>query len=203
MTTPQSGVSSQSLIDVTELDKFHKVLECVESQGFDEGTFLKICKLLKQIRDDEQSDETRTVVIRPLTIDFKCDIEFEHQDKDIKYEILKLTYDDDRYRNWSESTIKYKYYVKKHLIGEFEHKFKHFKRNIFTKLRKADNITIQHYIDDIKELRDYYENYGEFKKKLSEIDENECDDDDDHEMCDHHSLSDIYALAMLINIYEN
>ena len=40
----------------TENDKFHKVLELVESLNFDEGTYVKICDSLKSIKDKTTTD---------------------------------------------------------------------------------------------------------------------------------------------------
>jgi len=167
------------------LDKYHKLLECVESLDFDNGDFINICNTLKKLRDDATKSED---------IKYKVDIKFKYKGHILEYNINKII----KYaiNGWKHYYC-YTFTKDNILINSYSHPLKELKFYMFNKIRHSTDIEIQYYTEDDKDVCNHYTTFGEAKRELGEGDEKECELEE-HDECEHGQFNNEYVMTLLL-----
>jgi len=189
----------------TEDDKFHKVLELVESLNFKEGTFVKICDSLKSIKESTPDVDESEPVYSETKL-YNTEITFSLNNVMYIYKFKEL------HRVRGNVYNKYKYTVVK--CQTVTTTFECYDNSpdvvniLFKRLRIAKDIQIQ-YFDNL-ERPDYrldFKNLSALKRYYNKLDKEDCeycceDSDETENLCDseHSDFISAYYFHIMIGV---
>lgn len=181
-------------------DKYQKVLECIESLSFPEGTYLQLCNALKSIKDVEESpEELGNNIIINLRLTFTV-----HTDVYI-YKFIKLL----KIRGPEPDRYIYSVSVNNSSPSLYNKTIQLASRTLFRRLYHAKDIVLEYFdfdTDNILEYKCDFKNLGSLRSYYytRELENCQaCTSGDPEDVCDpssHDDISDPYLLMCMMQV---
>ena len=176
-------------------DKYQKVLECIESLSFPEGTYLRLCNALKSIKEESPEIDLNILINISLTFTVGTDT-YIHK----FVRVLKM-------HGSEPDRLIYSVSVNNSTPSFYNRTIKLASRTLFRRLYHAKDIVLEYFDDDdILDFKCDFKNPGilrsyYYKRELENCQACMCGDPED--VCDpssHDDINDLYLLICMLQV---